>query len=63
VLVLAAPLLGVSFTLVLPPLLVASLVLAVVITVIVVLDGTGNWFEGCALVVLYVIIATAFWWG
>jgi Ca2+:H+ antiporter len=63
VLVLAAPLLGASFTLVLPPLLIASLALAVVIAAVVVLDGAGNWFEGCALIVLYAIIATAFWWG
>nr|WP_281287607.1 hypothetical protein [Amycolatopsis rhizosphaerae] len=64
VLVLVAPLLGAAaFTLVLPPLLIAALVLAVVITVLVVLDGEGTWFEGLALVSLYAIIATAFWWG
>ncbi|WAL62988.1 hypothetical protein ORV05_18255 [Amycolatopsis cynarae] len=64
VLVLIAPLLGAAaFTLVLPPLLIAALVLAVVITVLVVLDGEGTWFEGLALVSLYAIIATAFWWG
>lgn len=64
VLVLVAPLLGAaSFTLVLPPLLIAALVLAVVITVVVVLDGEGTWFEGAALIGLYAIIATAFWWG
>ncbi|MDQ0382920.1 calcium:cation antiporter [Amycolatopsis thermophila] len=63
VVVLAAPLLGASFTLVLPPLLIAALVLAVVIAVVVVLDGEGTWFEGAALIALYAIIAAAFWWG
>ena len=37
--------------------------MAVVITVLVVLDGESNWLEGATLIVLYVIIATAFWWG
>lgn len=63
VVVLAAPLLGASFTLVLPPLLIAVLVIAVVIVVLVVLDGEGTWFEGAALIALYAIIAAAFWWG
>lgn len=64
VLVLVAPLLGAAtFTLVLPPLLVAALVMAVVLTVVVVLDGEAIWFEGAALIALYAIIATAFWWG
>ncbi|SFQ48405.1 Ca2+:H+ antiporter [Amycolatopsis arida] len=64
VLVLVAPLIGAaSFTLVLPPLLIAALVLAVVVTIIVVLDGESTWFEGAALIALYAIIATAFWWG
>ncbi|WP_255952626.1 calcium/proton exchanger [Streptomyces odontomachi] len=62
-LVLLSPLVGASFTLVLPPLLLVSLLLAVVVTVVVVLDGESNWLEGAALVVLYGIIATAFWWG
>ncbi|NIH83304.1 sodium:proton exchanger [Amycolatopsis granulosa] len=63
VIVLAAPLMGASFTLVLPPLLIAVLVIAVVIVVLVVLDGEGTWFEGAALIALYAIIAAAFWWG
>ena len=62
-LVLLSPLVGASFTLVLPPMLLISLLLAVVVTVIVVLDGDSNWLEGATLVVLYAIIATAFWWG
>jgi Ca2+:H+ antiporter len=63
ILVLAAPLIGASFTLVLSPLLIVVLVVAVLVTVVVVLDGESNWFEGSALLVLYGVIATAFWWG
>jgi Ca2+:H+ antiporter len=62
-LVLLSPLVGASFTLVLSPLLIAVLIMAVVITVLVVLDGESNWLEGATLMVLYGIIATAFWWG
>jgi Ca2+:H+ antiporter len=63
VLVLVAPLVGATFTLVLSPLLVASLVLTVLIAVLVVNDGESNWLEGASLLVVYVLIATAFWWG
>jgi Ca2+:H+ antiporter len=62
-LVLLSPVVGASFTLVLPPLLIAVLIMAVVITVLVVLDGESNWLEGATLIVLYAIVATAFWWG
>jgi Ca2+:H+ antiporter len=63
VLVLIAPLVGASFTLVLSPLLVAVLVIAVITTVLVVNDGESTWLEGATLVVLYALVATAFWWG
>lgn len=64
VLILAAPLVGAAgFTLVLPPLLIAALVIAVITTVIVVFDGESNAFEGASLIALYGIIAAAFWWG
>jgi Ca2+:H+ antiporter len=62
-LVLLSPLVGASFTLVLAPLLIAVLIMAIVITVLVVLDGESNWLEGATLIVLYGIVATAFWWG
>jgi Ca2+:H+ antiporter len=61
--VLAAPLVGATFTLVLSPLLIAMLTISVIVTVIVVLDGESNWYEGLTLVALYAVIATAFWWG
>jgi Ca2+:H+ antiporter len=63
VLVLIAPLVGATFTLVLSPLLVACLLISVIITTVVVNDGESTWLEGATLVVLYVLIATAFWWG
>jgi Ca2+:H+ antiporter len=63
VLVLIAPLIGATFTLVLSPLLVVALVLAAVIAVLVVNDGESTWLEGATLLVLYALIAAAFWWG
>jgi Ca2+:H+ antiporter len=63
VLVLVAPLVGATFTLVLPPMLVVSLVLTVLLAVLVVNDGDSNWLEGASLMVLYALIAAAFWWG
>jgi Ca2+:H+ antiporter len=63
VLVLAAPLVGATFTLVLSPLLVAVLFFAALVAVLVVVDGESTWFEGATLLVLYALIATAFWWG
>ncbi|MDT7571700.1 MAG: Ca2+:H+ antiporter [Actinomycetota bacterium] len=63
VLVLVAPLVGASFTLVLSPLLIAVLVLSVIVTVVVVFDGESNWLEGVSLIALYGICATAFFWG
>lgn len=63
VLVLVAPLLGATFTLVLPPLLLAALLLSVIVTVMVVLDGESTWFEGATLIALYALLAAGFWWG
>jgi len=63
VLVLIAPLVGASFTLVLSPLLIAALAIAVLVTVIVVFDGESSWLEGTALLALYGVLAAAFWWG
>jgi len=61
---LIAPLLGAAaFTLVLSPMLIAALVMAALVAVFVVNDGESTWFEGCALIALYLGIAAAFWWG
>ncbi|MBS1705252.1 MAG: calcium/proton exchanger [Armatimonadetes bacterium] len=50
-------------TLVLPPMLLVSLILAALIPAFVIFDGEGIWLEGAALVGLYILIAAAFWWG
>lgn len=54
---------GAHLTLVLPPLLVAALGLAAALGALIVYDGESTWLEGVALIGLYAIIATAFWWG
>lgn len=54
---------GPVFTLVLPPLLVAALLLSTLTSAIIVNDGETIWLEGVALIGLYCIIAAAFWWG
>jgi len=52
-----------SLTLVLSPMLVVVLLLSVVLAAFIAFDGESTWLEGASLVVLYVIVATAFWWG
>ncbi len=52
-----------GFDLVLSPLLLAAMVISALVAVLVTFDGESNWFEGAALIALYVAIATAFWWG
>ncbi len=54
---------GPHLTLVLPGLLVGALVLAAFLGNLIVYDGESTWLEGLALIGLYIIIATAFWWG
>ncbi len=54
---------GAVLTLVLSPMLVASLALAVIVSAFVVYDGESIWLEGLALIGLYCIIAASFWWG
>jgi len=54
---------GPVLTLVMPPLLIAGLVITTLTTAIIVNDGETVWLEGVALVGLYGIIASAFWWG
>jgi Ca2+:H+ antiporter len=50
-------------TLVLPPLFVAALAVAASVTAVIVYDGETIWLEGVALIGLYGIIVSAFWWG
>ncbi len=54
---------GTHLTLVLPPLLVAALGLSAALGALIVYDGESTWLEGVALMGLYAIIATSFWWG
>jgi Ca2+:H+ antiporter len=64
VLVLVSQIFGLaSLTLVMSPMLVVVLMLAIVLAAFIAVDGESTWLEGAALVVLYLIIATAFWWG
>jgi len=53
----------VPLTLVMPPLLVAALALSAVVTAFIVYDGESIWLEGVALIALYGIVVSAFWWG
>ena len=54
---------GAVLSFVLSPLLLAALALAVFVSAFIVFDGESIWLEGVALIGLYIIIATAFWWG
>ena len=54
---------GPALTLVLSPLLLASLALAALLGALVVFDGESTWLEGLALAGFYVIIAASTWWG
>lgn len=64
VVVLISPLLGAhDFSLAFPPLLVTTVAAAVVAVAFVIADGESDALEGGALVGLYAVIATSFWWG
>jgi Ca2+:H+ antiporter len=52
-----------SLTLVFSPMLVVVLLLSVMLAAFIAFDGESTWLEGASLVVLYGIVATAFWWG
>jgi len=52
-----------GFDLVLSPLLLAAMIMSALVAVLVTFDGESNWFEGAALIALYIAIATSFWWG
>jgi Ca2+:H+ antiporter len=64
VLVLISQVFGLaSLTLVLSPMLVVVLLLSVILAAFIAFDGESTWLEGASLIVLYGIVATAFWWG
>ena len=52
-----------TLTLVFSPMLVVSVVIAVVLAAFITFDGESTWIEGAAMIALYAVIATAFWWG
>ena len=54
---------GAVLSFVLSPLLLAALTISVLTSAFIVFDGESIWLEGVALIGLYIIIATAFWWG
>ncbi|EAP99473.1 calcium/proton exchanger [Janibacter sp. HTCC2649] len=64
VLVLVSVLFGFgALTLVFAPMLIISLLLAVILTALIAFDGESTWLEGATLIALYCVIATSFWWG
>ena len=63
VLVFASLLFATHLTLVFPVMLGIALLLAAWLSALVVYDGESTWSEGVVLIGLYVVIASAFWWG
>jgi Ca2+:H+ antiporter len=64
VLVLLSHVVGPSqLTLVFSPMLVSTLAMSAVVVTFVIYDGEYSWLEGAALIGLYGMIASAFWWG
>jgi Ca2+:H+ antiporter len=54
---------GGVLSLVLTPLLAATLVLCAVLAAVIVFDGESTWLEGLALLGLYAVIAASVWYG
>jgi Ca2+:H+ antiporter len=54
---------GAVLTLVFAPMLVAAIALTIIAVTIITLDGESTWLEGTAMLGLYAVIATSFWWG
>ena len=64
VLVIMSQVLGLTaLTLVFSPMLIVSVTIAVILSAFITFDGESNWIEGAALIAVYAIIATTFWWG
>jgi Ca2+:H+ antiporter len=64
VLVILSQVLGLTaLTLVFSPMLIVSVVIAVILSAFITFDGESNWIEGAAMIAVYAIIATTFWWG
>ena len=52
-----------ALTLVFSPMLVIAVFLAVILAIVITVDGESNWIEGASLIGVYVVIAASFWWG
>ena len=52
-----------TLTFALSPMLIVALVLSALIPMLIIYDGETIWLEGVALIGIYVLIATSFWWG
>jgi len=64
VLVILSQVLGLTaLTLVFSPMLIVSVAIAVILSAFITFDGESNWIEGAALIAVYTIIASTFWWG
>ena len=64
VLVILSQVLGLTaLTLVFSPMLIVSVAIAVILSAFITFDGESNWIEGAALIAVYAIIASTFWWG
>lgn len=63
-LVILSSLLGfTALTLVFSPMLVVAVFLAVLVAIVITVDGESNWIEGASLIGVYIVIAGSFWWG
>ena len=63
-LVLLSPVIGgPPFTLVFNPMLVTTVGIATLSVLYLISDGESDWLEGSAMMGLYVLVATSFWWG
>lgn len=63
-LVILSQVLGLTtLTLVFSPMLIVSVAIAVILSAFITFDGESNWIEGAALIAVYAIIASTFWWG
>lgn len=62
-LVLISIFVGGGLTLILSPLLLASVTLAALLAAFIVFDGETTWLEGLALIGLYLVIAASVWYG
>ena len=54
---------GAPFTLAISPILAVALFLSVLVVTVVTVDGRADVVDGVALIGLYIIVATIFWWG